>query len=325
MTEIMTNDQPLNDSATTESKKTNIPREVDIFFRTHQGTDDFTIKLYEKLTRSNGKIKKEFLQSYHGELPDEDQIKEDYGAGDYLLWSNVLDDNGNNLYKEIAISKIFGKGKVRREAEAAQAPAVLQQNKPVDPFETFERVMKIANPTIERLISAFQSRPQTDNFESLQRTMLKGQVESMQQLGTAYQKMLIDKIKEEGKKGNNDDMEKSFLKEVVLDAYEGIKKYLPDYLSANRLEQKIYDKMLQKNDTYQAVMSDSEAANQLYSVLCADPEVGEVKAAEFAQRAGLQVGDAEEAEEYTSDPFPDPSATATKPKPKKSTKKKGTK
>lgn len=281
------------DPEKTKIKASNIPREVDIFFSAHRNEESFSLKLYEKEEKRNGKVKKRYLITYSDELISEEDIKEDWGGGEYQIISDLIDEDGNKLMKDVSVSPIWGKGRLRMDLEAKNqaAQVAIQPQQPAarDPLETLERISRIASPFIDKITEAIKGRPQTDGYESLQKVMLKGQMESINQMTGLVQKNLISQLMPPKPQKEKDTMESNFVKEIVLDAYNGIKKYLPDYIGAKGLEQKVYDRMLEKNEVYQEVVGDMENINQLYELLVNDPEIGEAKANEFVKKIGLEI------------------------------------
>jgi len=282
------------------NEKTQIPREVDLFFKGHANHSQFTIKLYEQEKKRNGKVKKEWLCNYDNELPDEEDIREDWGGGDYVLFSDVIDNDGKPLMKEVPISKVWGKGKVRlmleserKKQEQIEMAGSLPtpQNPPRNLWDDIEKISNIASPIVDKIVNAIKEKPKNDTFESLQKTLMKGHIDSLSQMRNALTTNTINQLMPKTPKKNNDEFGGAMVKEIVMDAYEGIKKHLPKYLNASGVKRDVYEEMMKENDTFQQVTGDLESVNQLYDMLCKDPEIGKGKANEFIQKLGLEVDD----------------------------------
>lgn len=266
-------------------------REFERYFEDLANDDfDFDLKLY-RVVRNVKKTKKTYLRKYVNELPDEEQIGEEFGGGQFWLAHNGED--GTLFEKTIHIDEIFTQRLAKRRY-GEQAPPQAAQGEPL------QYVSKIINDMLVPMLGimkgnqapAPQQSNQPDMMANMAVKMIEGMTESLANGLTRIQSSIIDKQLNqiEGGEKPMPAVEES-KNPIVREILDLVKEYGPKLLKAKGIKAKVYQELIQEDERVQKVKEEPGLSDIIYTAAVNDPEIGPDKARKLFEKAGFDFED----------------------------------
>ena len=240
--------------------------------------EDYTVKLY-RVQRKGNKTYKTYLRKYENDVPDEDDVGNQFGGGHFWAVSNDLE--GKTVCKDLWIDHTFTDNLLKKNVITPHLAPGASPPVPADPFDQFSKLAIIIKD-----LGALNNG--NGNSQAGMGTMIEGIADAFTKGMGKIQNALIDKQLEKLEAPVPEPVStEPSTKEVILDVVDTIKDFMGPILRANDAKAKKYSESIKQSDKFKQVQENPELYDAIYTEACNDPDIGQDKIDKIFHKLGF--------------------------------------
>lgn len=273
------------------------------FFDFFAGLDneeiDYKIKCY-RVSKEGNKQYKKYLRSYIGQVPDEDEIGDEYGGGHFWLCS--LAPDGRTLERHLWVDDIWTNKLNEKNRSRMHAAVPLGQVGP-DPIEYFKTVMvDIVKPIIDlqnKTGVKSDSNNSVDAFGKIMDGITEGMVKNLNRIQASVVTRALENMNNsqpaagamdaDASSGENTSDRLKQVQEIVQGALEFAKQFGKNFLNAEGPKKTLFEKIIQNDEGFKKAQADPAIASAIYQAACDDPDIGRKSADALFTKLGFEI------------------------------------